>query len=474
MTSSSDTSSIVGTYSGLPLAKAERINRFASIVRRFQGDVRRVLLISYQFPPTGGGGVQRAVKFAKYLPANGWHPTVLTVANPSVPVQDHDLEQDLDPAMTVVRARTWEPGYGVKTKLTDAGHRGITLRRLIRRLGMQVLQPDPQILWNPTAYRQAVAALRRQSHDAIVVTAPPFSSFLLGCRLKRKFRIPLVLDFRDEWMLVGKYMENHQMSRLAVRIQRLMMNRALRAADAVVTTTAASAAELRDCCRQASSTASVCCIYNGYDPDDFSGLSYTPANSGKVRIVYTGTLWKLTDISPLVTALEAIGDRAPELAARVELIVAGRVTAEQNAQLDRLERTGVAVVRHQYLPHGESLRLAATADQLLLLLSDEPGAERVVPAKLFEYMALGRPILAICPDGESCDLLPRDANVNRFDPAEIEGITTWLERQLTGRPGFDPPAVTPQPPASPDLLHRFARPRQTRQLADLLQSCLLR
>jgi glycosyltransferase involved in cell wall biosynthesis len=496
MMNGSDTSSIVGAPGDFALVRTQRAKQFASMIGRRQGDVRRVLLISYAFPPTGGGGVQRATKFAKYLPANGWRPTVLTVANPSVPVQDHDLEHDLDPSLSVVRARTWEPGYGVKTKLTDAGHRGQAFRRLIRQIGMQVLQPDPQILWNPTAYRDAVHALSRQSHDAILVTAPPFSSFLLGCRLKKRFRIPLVLDFRDEWMLVGKYLENHQMSRLACRIQRGMMRRALRAADAVVATTEASATELADCCRQAGSAASVSCIYNGYDPDDFEHFQKPrrpgpvlamprqdrswptdrePTISGKLRIVYTGTLWKLTDISPLVFALESLEKKSTVLASSVELIVAGRLTPPQDAVLERLMGTGVSVIRHDYLPHGQSLQLAATADQLLLLLADEPGAERVVPAKLFEYMALGKSILAISPDGETCDLMREHAKVNRFHPTEIEKIAHWLESEVTesSHPG-SVQQVTSRQLAGTDSLDQFSRQSLTRQLADVLQCCVQR
>ena len=95
---------------------------------------------------------------------------------------------------------------------------------------MQVLQPDPQILWNPSAFRAAAQTLRTQTHDAILVTGPPFSSFLLGCKLKHHFGIPLVLDFRDEWMLVAQHLENYQLSGFAYRWQQAMMRRVLRAA----------------------------------------------------------------------------------------------------------------------------------------------------------------------------------------------------------------------------------------------------
>jgi glycosyltransferase involved in cell wall biosynthesis len=467
------TSSIVGAPVDFVLGTPAHANTNLHATRSSDAAERRVLLISYAFPPTGGGGVQRAVKFSKYLPSCGWRPTILTAANPSVPVQDHDLAEELDPSTKIVRARTWEPGYGVKTHLTETGRRGQWARRLLRHMAMQLLQPDPQVLWNVPAYHEAVSTLRQESHDAILVTGPPFSSFLLARKLKKRFGIPLILDFRDEWMLVGKYLENHQLGGLAHWRQCRMMRRTLKAADAVITTTKASAAELACYCRKAKSAATVSCIYNGFDHDDLSLLCEPPVASTKLRIVYTGTLWKLTDISPLVFALESLAKKSTVLASSVELIVAGRSTPPQDTVLARLMGTGVSVVRHDYLPHGQSLQLAATADQLLLLLADEPGAERVVPAKVFEYMALGKPILAISPDGETCDLMREHAKVNRFHPREIEKIADWLESQLAGslHPG-SVQQVTSRQLAGTDSLDQFSRQSLTRQLADVLQCCV--
>jgi glycosyltransferase involved in cell wall biosynthesis len=443
---------------------------------RGAGDVeRRVLFVSYAFPPTGGGGVQRAAKFAKYLPHFGWRPTILTVANPSVPVQDYDLAEDLDPRLSIVRARTWEPGYGVKKQLARAGSAGrATVGSLLRRLSMQVLQPDPQILWNPSAFRAAAGVLRTQAHDAILVTGPPFSSFLLGRKLKNRFGIPLVLDFRDEWMLVAQHLENYQLSGFAYRWQHAMMRRVLRAADAVIATTRASAVELGGYCYEAKSTATATCIYNGFDPDDLSAVGRESSASPRLRIVYTGTLWKLTNIAPLVRALQALAQIAPARTADVELVVAGRRTPQQDTVLEGLRTTGVSVVRHDYLPHRKSLELAATADILLLLLDDQPGAERVVPAKLFEYLALAKPILAIGPDGETRELLRHHSHAIAFRPAETERLTRWLKAQLdiVSKPRM-PQSANSNSTASPMLLARFSRPSLTGELAHLLERCIM-
>jgi glycosyltransferase involved in cell wall biosynthesis len=459
---------------------------------------RKVLFVSYAFPPTGGAGVQRAVKFVKYLPSYGWKPIVLTAANPSVPVMENDFQGDLDPQLRVLRARTWEPSYSVKASLAGGqGRSASRLRSAVRRYASKILQPDPQILWNRSAFQLAKRALAGESLDAIVVSGPPFSSFLLGCKLKKHFGVPLVLDFRDEWMLVGRYMENHQMQGSLVRRQLASMHRVLAAADAAIATTQASAAEIMAHCMTIAGQAGmpscspprVCCIYNGFDPDDMREIglpaswnrsSFTSSEDAlsserRLQIVYTGTLWNLTDIGPVVSSLEQLHVRSSQLASRIELVTVGRCTAGQTSLLDRLSSTSVRVTPLAYLPHADALRLAAKADLLLLLLAAEVGAERVVPAKLFEYLALRRPVLAVVPTGETADLLRPFSQATLFHPTQISEMTEWLHQQVTGltAKGSEQGGLLDRHQASEiqeTLLSRFARPQLAYQLAELLDS----
>lgn len=428
---------------------------------------RRMLLISYAYPPTGGGGVQRSVKFAKYLPQYHWRPTVLTAADPSVPVRDNDLSMELDPQTTVLRARTLEPSYRTKQKLIATGDPSSVsftrwMKQCVRKAGMSLLQPDPQILWNPCAARLATQTLRQVPHEVVYVTGPPFSSFLLGRTLKRRFGLPLVLDFRDEWLLSSQHFENHQRSGIAYRQQRRMLGKVLRAADAVVATTQASADELARQIQETGGRASVHCIYNGYDEDDLTALRCDSNPSDRLRIVYTGTLWKLTDISPVVQALIQLAAADPESAARIDLIIAGRRTPHQDALVAQLDATAVNVRRHDYLPHGKSLELAASADVLLLLLADEQGAERVVPAKLFEYLALRKPILSVCGDGETASLIDHHGHAYRFSPGRPDRIAACLSTLLAKRP------CTAMCVA--DDLRQFSRRQQTSQLAEVMDA----
>ncbi|MCC7339209.1 MAG: glycosyltransferase [Pirellulaceae bacterium] len=422
---------------------------------------KRVLLISYAFPPTGGAGVQRVTKFIKFLPSYGWRPTVLTACNPSVPVQDRDLLADVSSDVAIIRSRTWEPGYGVKKRLADAPHKRFSVRLLLRSLAMSVLQPDPQILWNATAYRAASRQLSQVAHDAILVTAPPFSSFLLGCRLKKKFGLPLVLDFRDEWALVSRHLENHRPGGLAQLRQQRMRRAALRAADAIIATTQATADELGEECEKVNRQAKSCCIYNGFDPSDIEHLVNTQPSLQRrstLKIVYTGTLWNLTDVGPLVAALQqaSINPNCPT----IELHIAGRRTELQNQRLSKLDATNCTTTLYDYLPHQQSLALAMSADLLVVTLADQPGAERVVPAKIFEYMALNKRILAIVPPGETDEILRGYALSSIFHPSESARIADWIAHCC------DP--SRPLASANRDYSSRYSRVRQAEQLANLL------
>ncbi|MCI0408957.1 MAG: group 1 glycosyl transferase, partial [Acidobacteria bacterium] len=178
------------------------------------GASRRVLFVAYQFPPVGGVGVQRVTKFVKYLPGYGWGTSVLTVANPSVPLIDQALLGDIPEGTLIRRARTWEPRYWMKAMVAaekSAAVEGGLVRQsrnVIRRTANLLLQPDPQILWVPPAVREGRRLIADVPHAAIVASAPPFSTFLVGRILARKSSLPLVLDYRDEWGLTNQLEQN--------------------------------------------------------------------------------------------------------------------------------------------------------------------------------------------------------------------------------------------------------------------------
>lgn len=434
----------------------------------------RVLLIAYSFPPVGGAGVQRPVKWVKYLQRSGWDVTVLTPSNPSVPVIDESLLREVPPETQFIRPATWEPDYRVKQQLAGKGDATASPRRwqpgrwvkgLVRSAIKLGLQPDPQILWYPNAVSAATQTLRRVKHDAILCTAPPYSSFLIGRRLKQRFGLPLILDYRDEWDLSSRYLEHASRDRWSGFIQERQQAAVLRSADAVLATTQASIDHLQQRLDRLQHAARTACIYNGFDAEDFEPDSAArpvePKAPNSFRLVYTGTLWNLTDVAPLVTAIERLQQTAPALAARLEFVSVGRKTPDQLAILQRLTHTDCRWINRDYCDHAEVLSWLDSADALCLLLSDVPGAERVVPAKLFEYLASRKELLAIVPAGEAASIVARCAAASHMSPQDSSDICAWLlDRLQTGSRRCSDADVS--------LIDEFSRERQTAQLVELL------
>lgn len=398
---------------------------------------KKVLFLSYFFPPVGGAGVQRAAKFVKYLPEFGWQPTVLTVENPSVPLFDHSLEREIPDGIEICKAKTLEPGYAVKNAVsasTGGENSGFslkkTVRRLVRNTANFVLQPDPQILWMPAAYKEGLKILRRESFDAIIATGPPFSSLILGARLSRKTGVPLLLDYRDEWDISNSVWENKKLGRTSLEIQKKMQRYAVRNASALVATTQMSTDALGEIAGKAGCKPEMAAIYNGYDPEDFKKSETFNQENKKYQLSYVGTLWNLTSIEPLVKAIQLVNERHPDLAEKLELVVAGRKTDEQQNILSGIKSTRATLTLHDYLDHTDAVSLMEKSDGLLLLLSGLDVAGRVVPAKIFEYFACHKNIHAIAPRGEVWNLLKDYPGARCTEPQEIELIAEKLVDDL--------------------------------------------
>lgn len=401
----------------------------------------RVLFVSYLFPPVGGVGVHRVTKFVKYLPQFGWDSTVLTVANPSVPLFDDSLLRDIPPGTTIRKARTLEPGYALKKSVSGGqspGPERLTSRltgfakSVARGVGNALLQPDAQILWKRNAVREGMRALRDVPHDAIIATGPPFSSFLVGQALARRSGLPLILDYRDEWDISNAYWENKQQGPIANWVQQQMQRSVLRTAHAIVATTPASTEAVKDITRHLTYRPRAACIYNGFDPDDFPTQD-VPARkrdyghgTHRLRLSFVGTLWNLNSIEPLVTAIQSLAASHPILLEHLELVLAGRRTPDQEAIVDRLNGLPCAVTRLPFVSHSEAVEMMRSSDALLMLNADVPHAHRIINAKTFEYMAARRPVFVVAPPGDVWDILCDLPGTVLCEPARVPGIAEKL------------------------------------------------
>lgn len=409
----------------------------------------RALVVSYNFPPVGGAGVQRVLKLVKYLPAHGVEPSVLTVANPSVPVLDSSLERDFPPGLEVTRVRTFEPGYAAKRAAWEAqagagaasapksetfsrsarararaGEAFAQVKRdLTRRLtagAKQLLFPDPQLLWQPAAQ---LALARQKTPDVIVISGPPFSQFLLGPTARLRFpNAALVLDYRDEW---STYRTSYEMmgSRLGHVIGDPLEESLLRSAHAVTIATR----EFRDALLARFSfldPAIVHAIPNGYDPEDFPADLPEPPRD-RLVLTYAGTVFRLTSVRGFLGGLRRFHERSPALAKKMTVQFIGRIVETEADAFLGMDAFGVTT--QGYVPHDEVVRALAASHANLCVLDDVEGADRIYPAKIFELMALGRTILTLSPDGALARLVREERLGAVVPPRDESAIAATLE-----------------------------------------------
>jgi glycosyltransferase involved in cell wall biosynthesis len=412
----------------------------------------RVLLVSLYFPPAGGGGVQRPLKFATHLPALGIETHVLAPDDPKWVHADADLQPPTQ--AWVHRARYLGP-RGRKPAEELYGRTGLDrVSRHARLAFRRLLVPDENVSWNLTAIPAALRIVRSESIDVVVTTSPPSSVHLVGAAAKRATGVRWVADLRDS---LGAHPHRRAESRL-VRAkessERAVARAVARSADAIVTVSDALAEETR----ALEPKGRVVTIANGCDFDDFAGLEYRPGE--RFRITHTGSFFGKRSPRPF---LEALAGTDLDVVARFvgDFRSSDRDWAERLALGDRLEL-------HPYVPRRRSLELQRDSEALLLLVPEAGGRGRgVLSGKVFEYLAAERPILAaVPPDGAAADLLRETGTGVVAAPDDVDAIRAALvdlvERWRAGRLNG-----TPLPE---DVRERLSREARSEELADLLRS----
>lgn len=414
--------------------------------------------------------MQRALKWAKYLPEFGWKPHLLTAKNPSVPLVDESLAEEIPTGLPILRTRTFEPPYKLKRSAwhrTESLERGgapgfvSRLAKGVRNLAQDLLVPDPQIGWWPTAWRAAVRWIRREKMHALLVSAPPFSTLLLGKKVAEKTGIQWVADFRDEW--VEFYTRAYDFHRRPGRAEKIegMERSVMESASAVVTVTDGILQNYRRKYPNLDAGNSFW-IPNGFDSEDFEGLEPPPADPGRFTLTYAGTVFEVTSARPFLAGLRTLLQRRPELSALLRVRFLGRIDPRETEPFedpivrDVVERTG-------YLPHREAVRAIRSSDALLMLLGNIPGAERILTGKIFEYLAARKPILAVVPDGEIQRLIRTERAGTVVHPRDPTAIAVALERMIEAWKRGDRPV--------PDVdIARFSRRETAGALARVLTS----
>jgi glycosyltransferase involved in cell wall biosynthesis len=382
--------------------------------------VKHVLMIIPFFPPMGGGGVYRPLSFVRYLPASGWRVTVVTPRGDAFWIRDESLLERVPADTRIVRTRTWS-GQAVLRRGGSGGQsRSSRGFGLLRRVASAVMIPDSYIGWYPFAVRAAQEVLRAGDVDAIYSTSPPETAHLVARSLHRRTRLPWVADFRDPWMNL------HLLdlpSRAHAAVHRRLERSVCRHAHVVVTT-----AWSEELIRRGVAAARVTRIPNGYDGTEAERVADLAAPpDGPMRIMHAGMLTQKRSAVPFLEALRAFLDRRPDARGGIEVEFAGAREDENDRALQRLQ-LGEWVRFVDTIPHAEALRRERTAHVLLLIKHADLRYNGLVPGKLYEYVGLARPILALVPPGEARELVASLRRGEAVPPDDMAGISLAIEK----------------------------------------------
>ncbi len=446
--------------------------------------MRKVLMISHGYPPVGGSGMLRSLKFSRYLPGQGWRPVMITLRRTKHPRLDPRLLSQVPEGTAVYRSPVWNPLdlllwlRSLAGRLSGRGASGAADSAetpasqpspgadpngdgLVARVKDILTFPDAYSGWVLPGFMLGFWALLRHRPRAIYSTSPPASAHLLGGLLARVSGLPWIVDFRDPWTL--QFPGEELKSRRGKRSRRLE-GKVLRGASRIICNTEPLARELRATYPQIDPDRFVV-ITNGYDPADFEADPGQAPAQGPFRFVHTGEFFPVNDMRVPDPFLEALRDLVDEgkvdpAAVRVRLIGSG-----EYAEMDQFRALMASPTLREivelvdFMPHDE-IPAELAASHALLLFQNAEEFRMQVPAKTFEYIRAARPILVVAAPGATADLVASVAGGRTVTPEDDAGIRTAILELLAGRG---------EPFHRQDEeLERFTRPYLTKRLAEVL------
>lgn len=397
-----------------------------------------MLIITYYWPPSGGSGVQRWLKFVKYLVKEGWEPYVFTPENPSFTIRDLSLEKDVPASVEVIRFPIWEP-YQLFFKLAAAtGRKDVQQTDFISTGKKGIFQaisswirgnffiPDARIFWVKPSVGYLIDFIQRNKIEKVITTGPPHSIHLIGLRLKKlNPALKWIADFRDPWS-EWDLLDTLSLSSFARRKHAKLERKVLTTADRVITIAPYHVSRF-----EAAGGRKVDLITNGFDEDDFKQVAYRPAEKFTIR--HIGVVDELRDPKPVMLSIKELCNSDPEFASRVVMEFIGKVNSSFKSFVSQDAQLSAVTKFVDQMPHEDLLKLYATTDLQLLVLAHSAIAPGNLPGKFFEYLASGRPILGIGPeDGDAARVL-RETHAGIIkDRGDVPGIKSELNKFYVG------------------------------------------
>ncbi|MEI7595141.1 MAG: glycosyl transferase family 1 [Bacteroidota bacterium] len=369
--------------------------------------MKKVLIITYYWPPSGGAGVQRWLKFVKYFRDFGWEPIVYTPLNGEFPVIDLSLEKDIPSGIKVIKHPIWEP-YSFYKKFTGQKksskiNHGFLSENKKPKFSEKIsvwlrgnfFIPDARVFWVKPSIKFLTKYLTENPVDAIVSSGPPHSMHLIANNLKQKFHVKWIADFRDPWTEIDFY-KDLMLSNWADKKHRKLEHEILTNADEVVVIGNTMAEGFKNIVNREYQV-----ITNGYDESD---IAINKVLDEKFSLAHIGTINKDRNPESLWIVLqEKIQNTV--FASKLEIKLIGKVDYQVIQQIEQYKLTDY-LNKVDYIPHEEVIKQQQSSFILLLLLNNTPNAKGILTGKFFEYLAAKRPILAIGPtDGDVAKIL---------------------------------------------------------------------
>jgi hypothetical protein len=430
-------------------------------------DSKKILIITYYWPPAGGPGVQRWLKFAKFLPEFGWKPIIFTPENPSYPLIDESLLKDVPEDLEIIKTKIWEP-YQLAEKLNksnkkfkagqfDVGNNQSWKSKLSIWVRGNFFIPDARVFWVNPSVKYLEQYLKINKIDVVVTSGPPHSLHLIGLQLKKQFpEIKWIADFRDPWTEISYY-KHLKLTNKSDKKHRQLESDVFKNADITLATSYTDAENFRK------NGAHAVCITNGFDESDSSNPQTLKSSDSatKFTLSYIGVLEQLRNPENLWKALDELVGTNAEFAENFRLKFVGRIddkilnAIETSRLKNHIDNLG-------YLSHDKAINEMSNSTILLITNFPNASSKGIIPGKIFEYLATGKQIISFGPDDADVAKILDETKAGKhfgYDNSEeiknfiLEKFELWKIGNLSENTGN---------------IEQFSRRNLTKQLSDIL------
>lgn len=426
----------------------------------------KILIITYYWPPAGGPGVQRWLKFAKYLPDFGWKPIIYTPENPSYPLLDETLMKDVPENIEMVRTKIWEP-YQLAEKLNksnkkfkagqfDVGKNQSWKSKLSIWVRGNFFIPDARVFWVKPSVTFLEKYLKENNINTIVTSGPPHSLHLIGLGLKNKIpNLKWIADFRDPWTEISYY-KHLKLTKSSDKKHRQLESAVFKSADITLATSYTDAENFRK------AGANAVCITNGFDESDSDEKTKGQKGENKFTLSYIGVLEQLRNPENLWKALDDLIKENADFAADFTLKFVGRI---DDKILSAIENSNLKnhILNLGYLAHGKAVEEMQNSDMLLITNFPNESSKGIIPGKIFEYLASGKQILSFGPEkADVAKILEETQAGKHFNYQDTETVKKFiLEKFELWKNG--------SLLKNTQNIEQFSRKNLTRQLTEVLK-----